>query len=1356
MLNPQTGQQSKTHLSDTSESGDPRTPLEQAAHQLAAQHQEAALAQFPPYLLQRLSPQKDLLQAVHQYFVHASQEELAYSTAAEWILDNYYVVQQALRQVKNDMPTSYYEQLPKLAGEGEYHGLPRIYALARFYTMLEHCYTDMERVKRFAHAYQEVTPLTMGEVWALPIMLRFCLLECLAQSAGRATRQFDDTAVLEPALTFPLETSGNEAIANCILSLRLLDSYDWQTFFEDVSLVEQILRQDPARIYGRMTFDTRDHYRKVVENLALATGQLETEVAQTAVNLVAHPPLSAADGWEGLQQPANAHVGYYLLGPARETLEQEIGYRPDWLHRWGRRHVLATYLGGTALLTLAIVTLLIWYTAVSGGSGWQMVLAGALGLIPATAVAIGLVNWLATAVVKPRVMPRLDFSDGLPSSCRTMVVIPALLTSETEIRSLLNELEQHYLRNPDLQMGFALLTDFGDAPVEEMPDDEVLGQIAQAGIKALDERYPSHPFYLFNRRRQYNPSEGVWMGWERKRGKLHEFNRLLRGAADTSFTLQVGDLTFLPEVQFVITLDADTVLPADAAWRLVGAIAHPLNRAQCDPQTGRVTSGYTVLQPRTEIKPTSAGQSLFTRVFAGDIGLDLYSLAVSDVYQDLFGEGIYVGKGIYDVDAFECSLAGRVPENALLSHDLFEGVQGRAGLVTDTVLYEDFPPHYLIHVRRSHRWIRGDWQLLPWLWFTVPTAVGRRRNILSLLSRWKIFDNLRRSLVAPLLLLFFVAGWLWLPGSPVVWTFIGLLLTAVSLLTAVAIAIMRGLGGATWRDVRRPIRDGAIRWLLQIAFLPYETLLHLDAIIVTLGRLFITRRHLLQWTTAAHTARLLGEKLSLESTAVQMVRSLILVGALLLLVAAWRPEALAAAVPLMVVWVLGPEIAHRISRPQHPPTAVLTAAEQQRLRNVARRTWLFFEEFIGPEDNWLPPDHFQESPRGVVAHRTSPTNIGLYLLTCLAAYDLGYISSLNLSLRLNDTFDTLDKLDRYRGHFLNWLDTRTLSPLPPRYVSTVDSGNLAGCLLALKQACLRMSEQPVWREQRWQGLLDTLGLFDDMVTDLAAEGQETAIREQLAHIRTQIKAVQTEPAQWVGFLERLIQEETPELDRLLLALLEDEAAVFTAETIRQWRLNMDHLQGMLFGMERKLRLLSPWLLALQHAPAYCTAVHAPTAVRTAWQNLLEAMPQMPHLNELMLVCRQIEEALQELEAALPPDDSAQVAAVQQWCSELRLSLASARLTVEPLLTSYQLLAGRADRLVNEMDFTFLYSQQRHVFHIGYNLESGRLDNNYYDLLASEARITSIVAIAKRDVPQKHWLHLARPLTRLHGGLSLLS
>jgi cyclic beta-1,2-glucan synthetase len=680
-------------------------------------------------------------------------------------------------------------------------------------------------------------------------------------------------------------------------------------------------------------------------------------------------------------------------------LEQESGYQPQGVARWQRLlapYTTPLYLGSLGLLTFLVALPFVIY-ALRQGTGWEAATAVLFTLIPAITIAVTLVNWLITHLIPPRVLPKLDFlQNGVPADCRTMIVIPTLITHAAEVESLLKQLEMHYLRNPDPHLAFALLTDFADTVAEAGAQKRTasantrLLEQAQTGIEALNKRYADQPFYLFHRQSQWNPGENRWMGWERKRGKLHEFNQLLRGHSQTSYAVQVGNLDILPQIQYIITLDADTILPRAEANRLIGALAHPLNQAQFDPHSGKVVAGYTILQPRTQIQPASANRSLFSRIFAGDSGFDLYTRAASDVYQDLFGEGSYVGKGIYHLDAFERSLAGRIPENSLLSHDLFEGIYGRAGLATDIVLYEEYPGHYFNSVRRAQRWVRGDWQLLPWLlpWVPVdlpPDQPGKRliRNDLSTMGRWKIADNLRRSLLAPMLLLLFIVGWSWLPGSPLVWTALGLLASAVPLLTGGGTAVWRAIGGASWAELKRPLRDSAIRWLLFLTFLPYESALTTAAIGATLWRLLISRRNLLQWTTAAASDRRFSQGSAQEPVYRQLLLAALFALALTALVYWRNPAALPVALPLLFLWAIGPQIAHWISQPDGRSAPPLPTAQRQHLHTLARRTWLFFEEFVGPDDNWLPPDHFQESPRGVIAHRTSPTNIGLYLLSVL-------------------------------------------------------------------------------------------------------------------------------------------------------------------------------------------------------------------------------------------------------------------------------------------------------------------------------------------------------------------------------------
>ena len=652
-----------------------------------------------------------------------------------------------------------------------------------------------------------------------------------------------------------------------------------------------------------------------------------------------------------------------------------------------------------------------------------------------------------------------------------MVVVPTLLESEKELNHLLQELELYYLSNPDPLLTYALLTDFGDAPKEDMPEDEELLGLASIGIEKLNQKYTqATPFYLFHRHRQWNPSEGVWMGWERKRGKLADFNRLLLDLGETPYSTQVGDASILTDIKYVITLDADTSLPQGSANRLIATLAHPLNHAEFAADGQSVVAGYTVLQPRVAIKPTSANRSLFSQIFAGNAGFDLYSFAVSDVYQDLFGEGSYVGKGIYDVAAFERSLAGQVRQNTLLSHDLFEGIYGRAALVTDITLYEEYPSRYLVYARRLRRWIRGDWQLLPWLFPIVHTQSGTALNRLSTINLWKIFDNLRRSLLPPTLLLLLAAGWLFLPGSPWVWTILVFLPSVSPIFVQTFQHGRHNIGRLSLKQILKTSQLPLTRWALSVLFLPYEALLMLGAISTTLIRLLIERKNLLQWTTAANTARAFRSKAQYEIWG-EMSASLVFAILLGAAVAIFNPSALWVALPFLVAWLVAPQVAYVISQPVTHVTAPLTETQRRQVRRLARRTWAFFEQFAGPDDHWLPPDHYQESPRGNVAHYTTPTNIGLFLVSTLSAYDFGYMGLAELSVRLRSTFENMDKLEHYRGHLLNWYDSQTMTALPPRYISTVDSGNLAACLITLRQGCLALTDAPLLGENRWQGLL---------------------------------------------------------------------------------------------------------------------------------------------------------------------------------------------------------------------------------------------------------------------------------------------
>jgi cyclic beta-1,2-glucan synthetase len=1042
--------------------------------------------------------------------------------AAEWLLDNYHLVASEIRDVRQNLPRGYYRELPKLATR-ELAGDARVYAMAVELIRHSDSRLDRQQLLRFMNSYQTVAPLTIGELWAWPSMLKLALIENLRRLAeeaigAREARRAADEYVaqidaaghgrppplppeIHPAFVVQLlqrvreygprlsavraavdahllarQTAAEEAIrsehqqqaaaqvsvGNVITSLRLSSTLDWSQYFESVSLVEGVLQRDPAAVYGRMDFLSRDRYRQAVEDLADGTGESQLRVALRTVESARQ---SAESGVAGRA----LHVGHHLIGKGRADLEADVAYRPRPVRRVRRfvfAHATAAYLGTIGLLTALLLGLGFAYAHQRSDSPWPLAWVALLLLLPASDVAIAVVQSLSVRFAPPRRLPRLDFLGGVPEGARTMVVVPTLLTSVEKVADLLEHLEVLALGNLDPRVHFAILSDFTDAPAREMPQDEAILAAARAGVEALNARHSegrSDRFYLVHRLRQWNPGEGVFMGWERKRGKIEEWNRLLRGATDTSFSVEAGDAAVFPAVRYCITLDSDTRLPRDAAKKLIGIAAHPLNQPHFDPRVGRVTEGYGILQPRVSVTMASAAGSLFARLYAGHTGVDPYTTAVSDTYQDLFAEGIFTGKGLYDVDAFVAALEGRVPENALLSHDLFEGLYARTALVTDIEVVDDYPSSVLAHARRQHRWVRGDWQILWWLFPVVPTRSGLRRNRLPLISRWKILDNLRRSLMAPATVALLLLAWTTLPGSPALWTAAVLAALAFNLYPLA----LTTLGGPPpqqpWRVFLRVVREDANTALaqtgLQLTFLASQAWERVHAIGLTLVRLAATQRRMLEWETAAASADRGHHGNGARAFVREMIASPLIAFLGLALVAIARPAALAPAVPVLVLWAAAPLVAHALSRPVPERRLEFGPEDRAVFERVARDTWRYFEAFMGPEDHGLPADNFQETPEPRVAHRTSPTNIGMGLLATLAAHDLGFIAADVLAGKIDATLTTMEGLERHEGHLLNWYDTQSLAALPPRYVSTVDSGNLAGALMTLAEG-LRQAGLP--------------------------------------------------------------------------------------------------------------------------------------------------------------------------------------------------------------------------------------------------------------------------------------------------------
>ena len=1343
-------------------------------------------------------------------------DEGATTPAAEWFVDNFHVVDAVGRQVREDLPQGFYRQLPKLA-EGPLVGYPRVLGLAWAFVAHTDSRVEPETLQRFVRAFQRVQPLTIGELWAVPIALRVVLVENLRRLAerivaSRAARQSADTlaneliglagrpgrplafqgleaASLSTAFTVELvqrlrdqdpqstpalrwldeqvsargrspdelvqaehqsQAAMNVTVRNVITSMRMMSTLDWSDFVESVSPVDDVLRADAT--FRAMDFATRDQYRHAIEDLARASARSELEVTRLA--------MAAAKRAAAAAQRAGAHrggrtedPGYYLISDGRPVLEKEIGYQVPI-----RRRLLRAFLTSATpryLVTISVVTgallvlpLLIAHTAGMTRAG--LALLALCAVIPASDLAVALVNRAIMALLGPMSLPRLELRDGVPPDLRTLVVVPTLLISAAEIEEQVSRLEIHYLANPDGDLHFALLSDWVDAAAETMPEDDRFLAAARDGIARLNARNGPPPaagprFLLLHRRRLWNAGEGTWMGWERKRGKLEELNRLLAGTSDTTFIAPPGGRLDVPAgVRYVITLDADTRLPRGAATRLVGTMAHPLNRPAFDPRSRRVVDGYAVLQPRVSPTiPTERGRSFFQRVFAGPGGIDPYASATSDVYQDLLGEGSYTGKGIYDVAAFSAALEGRVPENSLLSHDLFEGIFARAGLVTDIELFEEFPTDYEVAAGRQYRWARGDWQLLPWI-IAGDVVGGEGRASLPLIGAWKIIDNLRRTLSPPTAWLTLVVAWT-LPGGPaLVWTAFVLATLALPPLLPALSEVIPGRAGISKRthvrSVARSFALAASQIALGITFLAHQAWIMADAIARTLVRLYLTRRRLLEWTTAAQAKT----ALSRSSTGVyrRMRAPLILAIASGALVGALRPEHAAIAAPFVLAWVLSPLVARWVSRPPRPSTTeTLSASDRQILRSTARRTWRFFETFVGPDDAFLPPDNFQEDPKPTVAHRTSPTNIGLYLLSVLAARDFGWLGLLETLDRLEATLATLRRLERFRGHFYNWYDTGGLRPLEPRYVSTVDSGNLAAHLLTLGNACRAAAYGPVLDPVRFGGLRDAVLLVEDATSALADDRRtQTVPRRDLAEtcaaLITALHEPPADPTEWAARVRQLaLQADT----------LVDMSRALTAERgdpvdsdVQVWALAA---RATIAGHERDLKTLLPWaaLEASADDPATLRALRAssPTPITLA-DRCRAAIAELGPLREAIA-------------RAGSPDDDA-IRRLDETIESLERSAGAADALVGRLLA-----IGRATReLADAMQFGFLFDPARKIFSIGYRVADGTLDGSAYDLLASEARLGSFMAIAKGDVPVAHWFHLGRPMTPVGVGSALVS
>ncbi|XZE19747.1 GH36-type glycosyl hydrolase domain-containing protein [Pirellulaceae bacterium SH449] len=1372
----------------------------------------------PDRLLTRLFDNERVLLHAYQVVTEVVAQKRPVSPAGQWLLDNFHVIEEQIRTTRRHLPKQYSRGLPRLLN-GPSANYPRVYDLAL--ELISHVdgRVDDESLRSFVTAYQQRSHLNLGELWAIPIMIRQALIENLRRVAVRIVQgtldrnrasqwadQFIECAELSPskqilivaemvkqdpplshafvaemtrrlsgqspALSVPLtwieqrlgedgqtieqrvQSEGQQqavdqvSIANSIISLRELDAIDWRTFVESLSIVEQTLLGDPAGVYSQMDFDTRDQYRHVVERIAKRSLLTEQAVARQAIQLA-----ERAGGAPDTEHRSN-HIGYFLIDQGLSELKQATRMRrslTSHFSRFGRKTPLVWYmvalvlfaLGATAG-TLGLVT----------ATGWPIWVLGGLLFLGATQLGIGLINWLVTLCIPPNRLPRLDFSRGIPPELHSLVVIPTMLVSEKNIAHLIEGIEVRYLANRDNNLSFGLLTDFRDAPQQHLPEDESLLQLAMAGVESLNAKYTNGAgeiFFLFHRPRQWNAQEKTWMGYERKRGKLSDLNTLLRGGSHEPFSQIVGDTSLLIGAKYVITLDTDTMLPRGIAQQLIGTLAHPLNHARLDPHRNIVTHGYGILQPGVATTMEREGLSWFARLNCGEPGLDPYTRAISDVYQDLFHEGSFIGKGIYDVDAFAATTEKRFLENQILSHDLLEGCYARCGLVSDIQVYESYPNRYLSDVSRRHRWTRGDWQISGW---GLPYILGPKnrceRNPLSLLSRWKILDNLRRSLLPCGLLLLLILGWL---TTPPAWIWTGFVL-AIVLIPAVLLSLFSAYRKAVdvpvwahYRDVGNALSNSLQQAGMSLAFLPYEAWVNWDAIARTMVRMRWTRARMLEWKTASDT------ELEGPGGIVSIYRTMwsapvfALVMAMLLWLA--RPEALLSAAGLLVLWLLAPLIAWRISWPPRIKEAKLSPQQDLFLHQLSRKTWRFFTQFVGAEDNWLPPDNFQEEPVAAIAHRTSPTNIGVSLLANLVAADFGYISMGRLVERTRDALTTMGQLERFHGHFLNWYDTRTLQPLLPRYVSSVDSGNLAGYLLTLRAGLRELPARPVIGAELWT----SLSIMRQIVED------------SLEHPQQAKRTSAIDPSIWQKLWEQLPQASRLNGDFLSLKatrdLLQSLCTRFAELSIGPFQRDEPELTTWFRDLKEQctdhlsdLLSLAPWLADPSRLDWQKNGLLLNDQQLVKLQALLAEMDMSRSLQDVANAERYLM-MIDTLTQECCSEKGSDAAKIQAWFKALRETVCSGADVAKQRIREVESLVMQCGEFAT-MEYDFLYDRSRRLLTIGYNVSERRRDASFYDLLASEARLGSFVAIAQGQLEQEHWFALGRLLTTANGQPALLS
>ncbi len=1188
-----------------------------------------------------------------------------------------------------------FEPLPQVS-VADGRRIPRVMNLAEGYLAAAGGIWSPASLTAYVAAAQRHDTLLLGEILLLPAALKMAQLEFVLDRA--------DEAFLAGPMP-PIERSPFSAPLH---SLRRLNQFEWHTVLEPMVPFQSILLSDPHGVFGRMEEENRDAYRLRVAELAEHADASEMETAQAALNLAREA--AAKVHADPRYARRVSHIGYYLFQEGFTELSRLIGYHAPYMARL-RATIFAHnedfYILGIFLVSVFLIVALIAPLVPHNSFFWVMV-ALFLALLPATQGAADLLNNAVTALLKATSLPKLDFSEGIPSDCATLVVIPTLLLSEAQVRETFEDLEARYLSNQDENLHFGLLTDLPDSPSRPQAGDrDALVDYAVKTTEELNAKYAGErggSFVLLHRHRVFNARQGVWMGWERKRGKLLDLNKLLLGEYD-SFPVKAGPTHVLNGVRFVVTLDSDTQLPRGTAARLIGTIAHPLNQAIVHPRSKIVTAGYGILQPRVGVSVASASRSRLAALYSGETGFDIYTRAVSDVYQDLFGEGIFTGKGIYEVSILHQVLDRRFPRNSLLSHDLIEGAYARAGLVTDVEVIDDYPSHHSAHTRRRHRWVRGDWQITQWLSGSVPDESGRMvENPISTISRWKIFDNLRRSLVEPVTFLLLVSGWLFLPGGALYWT----LVTLTLILLPVLVQLGFNLGRAVLKASPAAATEGVKTFfvalgfsLLNFAFLPHQMLLAVDAILRSLIRRYVTGKKLLEWETAAQSE--VGRKKTSLDRYLQISPVLsLLVG--LLLFAADRGSVWVA-LPVLLLWACAPAIAAWLNSPPRREAGPLAAADRSYLEDQAWQIWRYFSEFGGEANHWLIPDNVEEREL-LQVRKLSPTNLGMLFNTRQAALELGFLTLPEFTRATLGTLATYDRLEKQRGHIYNWYDIETLKPIAPLTISAVDSGNLLASLYTVHGGALDLVRRPLLERQMF-GAVRRMAGRGSGVGDEAREEGVGGLRRHVASLE--------------GAGEERGSGSAPGR--------EGGAGAWTAAEAER-RLGV---------LRMFVREYTPWLL-----PEFRVVFELP-------QFRHPADDAVPPLEDSAAYARDLSDRLDQLIEAAAGGSAESKAGVA-----LRHLLPETIERIERVTADVFAIAAASETHANAMEFGFLLVKSRQLLSIGYDGPTGELHSACYDLLASEARIASFLAVAKGDIPQQSWFRLDRSHVLVNGRASLLS